>query len=79
MSWEHGDMGFRLRWEESGGPPVTVPQKQGFGTRLIGQGLSSELGGKVAMDFRAQESSASLMARFFPVRSEAEAKLAFGL
>ena len=54
VSWERGDMGFRLRWEESGGPPVTVPKKQGFGSRLIGQGLPIDLGGKVALDFRPQ-------------------------
>jgi two-component sensor histidine kinase len=26
---------FRLRWVESGGPPVRTPERTGFGTRLI--------------------------------------------
>ena len=33
-----------LRWRERGGPPVGAPLRRGFGTRLLTQGLATELG-----------------------------------
>ena len=41
-----------LQWREVGGPPVSPPSRNGFGTRLIERGLSAELGGEVRLDFR---------------------------
>jgi two-component sensor histidine kinase len=39
LSWRvdeiEGVRQFRLRWQESGGPPVTAPSRSGFGSRLI--------------------------------------------
>lgn len=39
LSWRvdeiEGVRQFRLRWQESGGPPVTPPARSGFGSRLI--------------------------------------------
>lgn len=47
-----GDLSmFRLVWRERGGPEVIPPPKSGFGSRLITQGLSGELGGPVTLDF----------------------------
>jgi len=40
-----------LRWEESGGPPVSPPLRQGFGTRMIERALASELGGSAKLEF----------------------------
>nr|WP_137830220.1 HWE histidine kinase domain-containing protein [Methylobacterium sp. L1A1] len=34
-----------LRWEEVGGPPVTTPERNGFGSRMIERALAMELGG----------------------------------
>jgi len=42
---------LRLRWEESGGPPVQAPTRRGFGSRLIERSLSHDLGGEVRMTF----------------------------
>jgi two-component sensor histidine kinase len=42
---------FRLVWKERGGPQVVVPEKSGFGSRLIQKGLAGELGGPVSLDF----------------------------
>jgi PAS domain S-box-containing protein len=42
---------MRLRWLESGGPPVTSPSRKGFGSRLIEQGLAKELDGEVRLDY----------------------------
>ena len=38
---------MRLRWQESGGPPVMPPGHNGFGSRLIERGLAQELNGEV--------------------------------
>jgi PAS domain S-box-containing protein len=42
---------MRLRWQESGGPPVTAPDRRGFGSRLIEGGLAQELDGDVGLDY----------------------------
>jgi two-component sensor histidine kinase len=36
--------GLKLRWQETGGPPVKPPQRKGFGSRLIENALRGELG-----------------------------------
>ena len=41
----------RLRWAESGGPQVTPPTRQGFGTRLIERGLAGAIGGNVHLTY----------------------------
>jgi two-component sensor histidine kinase/PAS domain-containing protein len=38
-------------WAESGGPPVTIPQRRGFGSRLLEQGLAGELAGDVRLGY----------------------------
>ncbi|MDB5422918.1 MAG: diguanylate cyclase [Phenylobacterium sp.] len=42
---------LHMSWRESGGPPVTPPQKAGFGTRLIEKGLKAELQADVRLDY----------------------------
>ena len=42
---------MRLRWQESGGPPVTPPSRKGFGSRLIEGGLARDLDGEVRLDY----------------------------
>ena len=44
---------LRIVWRESGGPPVTVPKRQGFGTRFIEGSVASELQGKATLDYAA--------------------------
>jgi PAS domain S-box-containing protein len=52
VGWRVEDDGhFALRWSEEGGPVVSSPRKRGFGSRLIEQGLSQDLGGLVSLDF----------------------------
>jgi two-component sensor histidine kinase len=43
-----------LVWKESGGPPVTPPTRQGFGTRLLAQGLSRKARPHVQTDYRPE-------------------------
>jgi PAS domain S-box-containing protein len=44
---------LRIEWRERGGPPVRVPERQGFGTRFIEGSVASELQGKAKLDFEA--------------------------
>jgi two-component sensor histidine kinase len=40
-----------LSWVEEGGPPVSPPKRQGFGSRLLHRVLTTQLSAKVDMDF----------------------------
>jgi two-component sensor histidine kinase len=46
-----GDQCLRLRWTESGGPPVSPPARRGFGSRLIEEVLAQDFGGKVSLRY----------------------------
>jgi two-component sensor histidine kinase len=54
LSWGLGEgipKRFQLRWAERGGPPVEMPRKRGFGSRLIEQGLAQDVSGEVRLNF----------------------------
>ncbi len=52
VEWSLLDDGnFKLTWSEQGGPPVTAPQRRGFGTRMIERGLAMDLGGTARITF----------------------------
>lgn len=42
---------LRIEWRERGGPPVKVPERQGFGTRFIVGSVASELQGHSRLDY----------------------------
>ncbi len=52
VKWTTGDGRFRLRWEETGGPAVSVPEHRGFGSRMIERGLAAELQGEVRIHWQ---------------------------
>jgi PAS domain S-box-containing protein len=49
ISWSfednQGKTSLRINWRERGGPPVKTPLQRGFGSRLIEQSVTHELGG----------------------------------
>jgi PAS domain S-box-containing protein len=47
-------MRLNLRWEEQGGPPVTIPTRKGFGSRMIERGLAGELGGEAQINYEPE-------------------------
>ena len=55
VDWEtrpaDGGTRLRLRWREQHGPPVVPPQRKGFGSRLITEGLAMELDGTATLAF----------------------------
>jgi two-component system CheB/CheR fusion protein len=58
INWEERVAGDEHRlhviWAERDGPPVVKPQRQGFGSRLIADGLAYELDGSVEMMFERE-------------------------
>jgi two-component sensor histidine kinase len=48
------DPKLRLRWEERGGPPVTAPERMGFGSKIIQQYCKSMLRAEFALSFEAE-------------------------
>ena len=50
VRWSHSDPWLNLEWRESEGPPVTIPNHRGFGTRLFLRALE-QFGGKVHATF----------------------------
>lgn len=51
VSWTVDDGKLRLEWIERGGPPVSTPTREGFGTLLLKRIIVSDLCGEIAMDY----------------------------
>ena len=41
----------RIVWRESGGAPVSRPERRGFGSRLLERGVAGEVHGEVKLEF----------------------------
>lgn len=55
IAWDQaGEDGAILTWAERDGPPVTPPDRKGFGTRLLDRGLSADLGGQPKLTFAVE-------------------------
>lgn len=48
---EDGRKHLRIDWIESGGPPVSVPKRRSFGSRMIEGSLNAELGGIAKLNY----------------------------
>ena len=54
LTWSHeADGQLILCWSEVGGPAVRMPEKRGFGTRVI-ERLIDQLNGKARFDWRTE-------------------------
>ncbi|MEO9190719.1 MAG: CheR family methyltransferase, partial [Acetobacteraceae bacterium] len=55
VTWHRDDYGTKIRveWRETGGPPVSPPAHQGFGTKMIERGTAHELGGEARIEYKA--------------------------
>lgn len=60
LAWEISDQRLRIRWQESGGPPVFAPMKSGFGSRLLKQALARQLGGQVLIEYHPEGLSCTI-------------------
>jgi PAS domain S-box-containing protein len=55
VTWSRAADGqLTLNWTESGGPRVTKPARQGFGTSLIERMIGDQLKGEMHLDWRAE-------------------------
>jgi PAS domain S-box-containing protein len=45
------DKSLRVHWVERDGPPVSEPEQEGFGTRLLKRGIQSELHGTTSLHY----------------------------
>ena len=52
ITWRHEAEGdVTLNWNETGGPPVAMPTRQGFGSTIIRQSIPHELGGQASINY----------------------------
>jgi PAS domain S-box-containing protein len=54
VQWWTESNELRIRWVEEGGPPVTRPQFEGFGSSLVGRCITGQLGGRLSRDWRPE-------------------------
>jgi two-component sensor histidine kinase len=50
VAWSCAEERLNLRWTERGGPPVTTPTRQGFGTHIVGR-IIREQSGEMRLDW----------------------------
>ncbi|WP_428032472.1 response regulator [Ancylobacter sp.] len=62
LDWSVEGEQLRLRWKESGGPPVQTPVKRGFGSTLIDSSMKSD-GGTAAVSYRSDGVEWNLLMR----------------
>lgn len=58
LSWDvttaaDGERQFTLEWRESGGPEISAPAREGFGTRMIGRLLPASFQGTAVLGYEA--------------------------
>lgn len=55
LRWElasrDGAQRFSMEWREAGGPPVSLPQSEGFGGRVIRHSVAHEPNGSIALEY----------------------------
>ncbi len=78
IAWElgstaSGEARFRMSWRETGGPPVSPPERKGFGHAVISQMVASSLRAQVSLDYAPQGVSWTLDAPISSVTQAAPA------
>lgn len=54
VEWSFASGRFAVRWSETGGPPVSVPSREGFGTRLLKQVTARQLEAELDFDWNPE-------------------------
>lgn len=54
VTWSLEPAGTRIRWTETGGPPVAKPTRRGFGASVIERALEGPAAGSVRIDWRSE-------------------------
>lgn len=53
LSWQVSPGQVVMTWRESGGPPVTAPQRRGLGLQMITSGAQSQIGGEAKLEWKS--------------------------
>lgn len=72
IAWSAVDDRFQWQWRERGGPAVAVPERTGFGSRMIERALALQLSGKVAIDYRSTGVVCTIDAPLHAIRDHIE-------
>ncbi|HEY1606493.1 MAG TPA: HWE histidine kinase domain-containing protein [Allosphingosinicella sp.] len=71
IAWqESADGRLVVEWKEQGGPPVAEPERRGFGSRLIEQGLAGDLGGTAEIAFEPDGLRCTITATLAAMQAE---------
>lgn len=54
LTWQKDGDRVRLQWIEHDGPPVTPPEREGFGTKVVSRAFGAEFAPEVNFDFRPE-------------------------
>jgi two-component sensor histidine kinase len=55
VEWQtEPDGALRLKWKETGGPPVQIPERKGFGTAVLENMIKGQSKGEMIMDWRPE-------------------------
>jgi PAS domain S-box-containing protein len=54
LRWQLKPEALQVHWIETGGPAVGVPTRKGFGTRVVGASIESQLRGRAVFDWRPE-------------------------
>ncbi|MDZ4053698.1 MAG: sensor histidine kinase, partial [Phenylobacterium sp.] len=77
VRWQVGDQDggprLELTWSEEGGPKVSPPTRQGFGSRLIERSLQGDIDGEARLDFAEAGLKCHLKLRLQSQRTSDEA------
>ncbi|MBE0691825.1 MAG: sensor histidine kinase [Aquamicrobium sp.] len=74
VTWAAGRPGtedeFRLNWVEAGGPPVSPPERKGFGSRIIEKALAADFMGEAALSYDPAGVRCELRTRMIHIGAE---------
>lgn len=73
VDWRIEGEALTLTWRETGGPAVTPPSREGFGTRLM-SALAGDLGGEPAIDYPPEGAVFRLRSMLETIRSKGSAQ-----
>ena len=54
IKWRLEAQSLELEWKETGGPSVEKPKSRGFGTKSVIASIETQLGGRIAFDWRSE-------------------------
>lgn len=73
LTWHEVDGRVNLDWIEKGGPPVSKPEREGFGTKVVSRAFTPEFDASVTFDYRPEGLHFGLVFKVLPSSDDAAA------